>query len=409
MNVSASVNGVYNISSGLDNSDGLNDVFLDTEIARLSASDNDRIQSNGNWPIGNYDETKYIEFSFNPNIPSDAIIESVSISHEYYKTVILAGAKLEVWNGTNFVDYPINLPTSGGTANETSQTIDIFNTVNTANQINQLLVRFLAYRANPASSIKTSHDLMVLNIAYSIPEIVIPPTSPEQELEVSPEPDPTDETPIPDPIADEEPIEPVEPVEPTDPIGENLPAEDPEDQQSAPEEEIIPDPTPEDLSLSEPVKPAPVENTDPVALPQNNSGGVVPVFILNSENNQNQIKDSGNNTNQGPIDNSTQNESQPATSVFTNQNTDVSLTQPSIVSPGAPNPVEEKNNSEIDTEDPKIPESNSDIDPNILLSSAAIAGSGSGNNKNWWLFVMFAIIGVYLIYRIWQKPKSQKS
>jgi len=66
------------IRGSSDVSSGLSVPFTFNDILKLLTSDDNRIQSNGAWPDnGAYDEAKYIEFVFSPNIPSDAIINSV--------------------------------------------------------------------------------------------------------------------------------------------------------------------------------------------------------------------------------------------------------------------------------------------------------------------------------------------
>jgi len=180
--VNAATMSTYTIISGLDNSDGLMDSFNSAEITRLSVggADNDRIQSNGNWPVsGAYDESKYIEFVFNPNLDNGAVIDSINLNHEYYETVKLTSAKVEIWDGLNFVDYPINLTKSTGTANEISETIDIIKTIDTVEKLNAIKVRFLAYRNNPGVSVKTSHDSINLMVLYTTAQTLL-------SLEVSP-------------------------------------------------------------------------------------------------------------------------------------------------------------------------------------------------------------------------------
>ncbi len=387
MNVQASANANYNISSGVDNSDGLSDAFLPAENIRLGSSDNDRVQSNGNWPVGNYDESKYIEFVFSPSVPSGAIIESASISHEYYESVKLTAAKLEVWNGTSFVDYPINLPVTSGSANEISETVNIFNTISTANQVNGLKVRFLAFRETIASSIKTSHDLMVLNVTYSMPE-VLPP------VVVDPEPSPQPEI-IPEPIPETIP----DPAPAPDPVPEPHPAPTPEPDplpvvSPDPVPVVVPDPAPE-IPTPDPV--APNTNQENVV----NNNGAVPLFALGSSVNP-EIK---------TIDvNAAPEIPKPEiTPEITTSSADPVVTEDSVPvsAPKEDFPIIETFDKNPEPSESNLPEE-PEIDPSLSLAAAGTASSGDLGNSNWWILLLFAILGSYLAIRIRQKPKSQK-
>lgn len=383
MNAQASIAANYTISSGLDNSDGLNDTFLPTEILRLGSSDDDRVQSNGNWPIGNYDESKYIEFVFSPSVPSDAVIESVNLTHEYYESVKLTAAKLEVWNGSSFVDYPLQLPVTSGTANETSETINIFNTVNTANLVNGLRVRFLAYRATTASSIKTSHDLMNLNVTYSIPEIIPP---------VIVDPDPIPE-PTPDPAPEPDPIPVVDPI--PEPIPEIIPEPEIVTEIPVAQEPVIKDPEPTiQIPESNPV----AENTSQENSTSNN--GSVPFFMLgNSTLNTNDIKIETNIVNA------------PTVSDMPPVLTETSQNQEQVIESSVPVDIVNEDVQNIETFE-SIPEQDAPtdpkIDPNLALAAAGTVGNPGSGDNNWWILLLFVILGSYLAIRIRQKPKSQK-
>lgn len=383
MNAQASIAANYTISLGLDNSDGLNDTFLPTEILRLGSSDDDRVQSNGNWPIGNYDESKYIEFVFSPSVPSDAVIESVNLTHEYYESVKLTAAKLEVWNGSSFVDYTLQLPVTSGTANETSETINIFNTVNTANLVNGLRVRFLAYRATTASSIKTSHDLMNLNVTYSIPEIIPP---------VIVDPDPIPE-PTPDPAPEPDPIPVVDPI--PEPIPEIIPEPEIVTEIPVAQEPVIKDPEPTiQIPESNPV----AENTSQENSTSNN--GSVPFFMLgNSTLNTNDIKIETNIVNA------------PTVSDMPPVLTETSQNQEQVIESSVPVDIVNEDVQNIETFE-SIPEQDAPtdpkIDPNLALAAAGTVGNPGSGDNNWWILLLFVILGSYLAIRIRQKPKSQK-
>src|SRR3989338_5504607 len=175
-----------------------------SDVGRLSASDDSRMASNGPWPgVGAYDETKFIEFVFQPNIPADAAISSISVIHEYRRSGILVAAKLEAWDGNSWHDIALEVPTANSTA--IWATKDISSIIDTPEKANGLVIRFLAYRDTPASSATTSHDYIGLSITYSVPT---PTPTPTPEPTPTPTPVPTvTPTPIPTPTAT--PVPPV--------------------------------------------------------------------------------------------------------------------------------------------------------------------------------------------------------
>lgn len=182
--VFASTTESFNITSGTDASTGTASAFSESDITKLSASDDTRIQSNGPWPnTGEYDESKYIEFVFTPNIPSDAVIESATISHEFRRSGSMSEAKLEVWDGANFTDQA--LTTGSNTTTDHTDTVDIFSVINTATKVNNLKARFLAFRTGTANT-TTSHDFISFSVTYSIP---IPPA--EESIPTPPDSSPT--------------------------------------------------------------------------------------------------------------------------------------------------------------------------------------------------------------------------
>ena len=136
------------------------------DIFKLSTSDDKRMASNAAWPgAGAYDESKYLEFVFNPDIPEEAQVISVTVTHEFRRNTILAGAKLEVWDGSAWHDLALTLP--GATAADLSETKDVTYFISTPVQVNALKVRFLAYRDSAATSATTSHDYLDLSVTYT--------------------------------------------------------------------------------------------------------------------------------------------------------------------------------------------------------------------------------------------------
>ncbi len=159
---STSVTSDYFVTGGADVSDGTAAVFDNNALTKLGASDDSRIQSDGSWPTnGVYDEGRYIEFVFSPNLPSGATITSAAVTHEFRRSGILTGAKLEVWDGQSFANESLSLPSASNT--DFSETKNVTSYINTPAKINSLKIRFLAYRGTEAS-IKTSHDLIKITV-----------------------------------------------------------------------------------------------------------------------------------------------------------------------------------------------------------------------------------------------------
>ncbi|HVZ11248.1 MAG TPA: hypothetical protein VG941_02450 [Candidatus Paceibacterota bacterium] len=178
--------------SGTDATSGSASALTTTptgDIARLTASDDSRMASDGPWPgTGAYDEATYIEFVFAPGIPADATPVSVTVTNEYRRATALTAAKLEIWNGSVWQDVAISLPAVANT--DLSETVDVSGILDTAEKINGAKVRFLAYRDTPASSATTSHDFIGLSVAYD--ESTSPTPSPTASPTPSETPEPTE-------------------------------------------------------------------------------------------------------------------------------------------------------------------------------------------------------------------------
>ena len=172
----ASTSATYTVTSGFDASTGTPRMFTNTgtksDIAKLDALDNKRIQSDApSWPTSEtFEEGKYIEFVFSGSVPVGAIIERVVITHEFRRSGSLGGAKLEVWDGTGFADFPL---TMGAQNADHADTLDVTSALNTPEKVNSTKARFLAYRGDGKT--KTSHDYIGLTAMYREPdEIPLP-------------------------------------------------------------------------------------------------------------------------------------------------------------------------------------------------------------------------------------------
>lgn len=139
----------------------------------MNASDDNRIQSSGNWPKNTpgYNEARYIEFIFSPTVPANNTVLNVSITHEYRRSGTLTGAKLEVWDGSVWHNETLTLPPASNS--DFGETKDVSAYINTAAKTNGIKARFLAYRNNNGD-IKTSHDFIKVTATYTNPDITAP-------------------------------------------------------------------------------------------------------------------------------------------------------------------------------------------------------------------------------------------
>lgn len=156
------------VTSGSDASDGSAEAFTQQNLAALNVSDALRIQSDGNWTTGGeFDELQFIEFVFSPDVPSNAVISNVNITHEFRRSGVLNGAKLEIFNGSIFVNQTLTIPPSNNA--DFNESIDITSIINTADKVNGLIVRFLAFRNTAAAQTRTSHDFINISVIYNTP------------------------------------------------------------------------------------------------------------------------------------------------------------------------------------------------------------------------------------------------
>ncbi|OGI64860.1 hypothetical protein A3H53_04800 [Candidatus Nomurabacteria bacterium RIFCSPLOWO2_02_FULL_40_10] len=182
----------YTVTSGTDATAETGAEFSSGDITKLVASDDSRIQSNkDSWSIGvGYDENKFIEFVFDADVPENAVIENVTISHEFRRSGALSAAKIEIWDGSEFISKDLTVGTTN--VDHTDVTENLFSFIDTPDKANNLKVRFLAYRdEGSGGNTKTSHDFVGLSVAYSIEESEEPTPEPEDEQE---EPQETEES-----------------------------------------------------------------------------------------------------------------------------------------------------------------------------------------------------------------------
>lgn len=174
----------YVVTSGSDVSSGNLVPFTDSELGRINASDDKTRLTSNPWPEGGaYDESKYLEFIFSPDIPNDVVIDNVVVNHEYRRSGALDGSKLEVWNGAEFTNFDIS---KGAINVDQSDSVDLTSYLNTPDKVNSIKIRFLAYRGEGADT-TTGHDFVGITVVYHTPEVVIdPPIDPSEDPPVDP-------------------------------------------------------------------------------------------------------------------------------------------------------------------------------------------------------------------------------
>ncbi|TET76796.1 MAG: T9SS type A sorting domain-containing protein [Candidatus Cloacimonadota bacterium] len=153
-------------TGGDDHTSGTSVLFPETCVG---ISDDIKYQSWGNWPDEQtgYNEAKFIEFHFSPDVPSDKIVTSVKIVNEYAVTKVIdeTSSKLEVYEYTsgNWVDYTLSVPTVAET--DVTDTIDVSLLIDNPSDVNNIKIRFLSYTARKGKY-KTKHDQLKLVVTY---------------------------------------------------------------------------------------------------------------------------------------------------------------------------------------------------------------------------------------------------
>lgn len=164
----------YKVVGGLDSTGEPEPLTIENgkvgDVYNLSLSDDDRMSSSSVWPAsGTYEEDKFIEFEFDIDIPEDAIISSVILTNEYKNstTTKISSAKLEIWDGENFIEQDLIVKSD---ITDSLETFNITSILDTPDKVNNTKIRFLAYRDTKGQS-KTSHDFIGLSVSYNIPDI----------------------------------------------------------------------------------------------------------------------------------------------------------------------------------------------------------------------------------------------
>ncbi|MBI2972118.1 MAG: hypothetical protein HYY37_06890 [Candidatus Aenigmarchaeota archaeon] len=152
----------FYVTNGWDASNGIASQFTTSDINRLNESDDSRMATNAWSGLETFDESRYVEFIFSPNITGT--VRNVNLTFEYRRNGVLNGTKLEVWDGIGWRNESIGMPNASST--DVAYWLDNLSYINASN-INGAKVRFLAYRNTTGTSQTTSHDLVKIAVDHN--------------------------------------------------------------------------------------------------------------------------------------------------------------------------------------------------------------------------------------------------
>ncbi|NTV41233.1 MAG: DUF5011 domain-containing protein [Candidatus Moranbacteria bacterium] len=159
-----------------------------SENSKLISSDNQRMESDGQWTTSNYSDERYIEFHFNPKLPLGASIDGdVKLNFEYQRDALALfdnnhKARLLIFDQASSTWKVLNdnLKINDPNEDKTFQ-IPIPKTyVDTRDEINSLKIRFQAVGKRllgnlTGNGIKTRHDYVALDFSFT-PDTTAPST-----------------------------------------------------------------------------------------------------------------------------------------------------------------------------------------------------------------------------------------
>jgi len=177
------------------------------DLGNLSASDDKRVGSNGNWPAeGHYADDKYLEFRFSFPVTT---VNRLTLTHEYRRYGAMEGAKLMISGGGVEKSYPVT--TQGASSNDVSDQINLSTDFKSI-ALSDLRVRFMAYRnpgATATAQTTTSHDYVALAVEGGGDAGITTTATPSPDSTGSPR---ADATPSPSPVQVSSPLISVEPL-----------------------------------------------------------------------------------------------------------------------------------------------------------------------------------------------------
>lgn len=156
----------YVPADGWDASNSTPVTFTSSDLSRLNGSDDSRMQTSAWSGLSQFDEARYVEFIFSPNV--SGTVTNASLVFEYRRNGALDGAKLEVWDGTVWRNESIGIPDAS--ASDASYTVSL--PYLTAANSNNLKVRFLGFRNASGTSQTTSHDFVQLVVDRNNPPAI---------------------------------------------------------------------------------------------------------------------------------------------------------------------------------------------------------------------------------------------
>jgi hypothetical protein len=135
----------------------------------LNASDDNKYKSQGSWIDTSYISSKYIDFVFSPNVPSNIIIKNVTVVFEWTRnSIYVSAARIGVWDNSTGSYSTFNLNPPSVSADRT-ETFDVSSFINTQDDINNLKIRFQAMSDSCSNGGYTYNDLVKVIVSYDLP------------------------------------------------------------------------------------------------------------------------------------------------------------------------------------------------------------------------------------------------
>lgn len=157
-------------TSGTDATPTFSYTLTSTDLSKLTVSDNDRYSNQAMWINPEYDDSKYIDFIFSPNLPYNAsTINSVTLTFEWQISALwVLGAKVNMWDNNigGYQTQELVLPDQQGV--DKTDVIDMSSFLTTRDDVNNFKIRFQAKDGSCINGGFTRHDLVKIDVDYDM-------------------------------------------------------------------------------------------------------------------------------------------------------------------------------------------------------------------------------------------------
>ncbi|MEM5773105.1 MAG: hypothetical protein QXL86_02655 [Candidatus Aenigmatarchaeota archaeon] len=140
------------------------------DLTKLSASDNQRYGSRYIWNLPDYNDNRYIEFVFSPNLPIGTLIHNANLYFEWQRSSsYVQAARIRVWDqsASTWRIFSFSVPSVGY---DKMEVIDLSPYINTLEDVNNFKLQFQARDSSCYNGGYTFHDLVELKLNYTLPE-----------------------------------------------------------------------------------------------------------------------------------------------------------------------------------------------------------------------------------------------